>query len=78
MAEAKRNEAWSHTANLMALVANVNRNPRKRSRPYSPVEFHPFVERKKPAETKVDVKVLRDVFVGKAVDRSPEAGGKAG
>ncbi|MEZ6097172.1 MAG: hypothetical protein R3C03_23610 [Pirellulaceae bacterium] len=65
MADARRNEAWSHTANLMALVANVNRNPRRRSRPYSPIDFHPLVERKPPADTKVGVRILKDVFVRK-------------
>jgi hypothetical protein len=65
MAESRRNEAWSHTANLMALVANVNRNPRKRARPYSPLEFHPFLERKRTAYSKASIRILKDVFVRK-------------
>jgi hypothetical protein len=65
MTDARRKEQWSHTSALMALVANVNRNPRKRSRPYSPIDFHPLVERIPTKQCKVGIHVLRDVFVRK-------------
>jgi len=36
----RRREAWKHTANVMALVANCHRNP-KRLRPFSLADFLP-------------------------------------
>jgi hypothetical protein len=36
----KRREAWMHSANLMALVANCHRSP-KRIRPFHLVDFLP-------------------------------------
>ena len=40
MAEEKQKAGWWHTANLMALMANINRS--KGQRPYKPADFHPF------------------------------------
>lgn len=42
MAEARAQERWAHTASLMALVANCNRDPKKRRRPYTPDDFNPL------------------------------------
>ena len=47
----------------MALTANVHRNPKKRSRPYSPVDFHPLIERKPVVIDKTGIRVLKRVFV---------------
>lgn len=47
MAEAKAEAEWDHTASLMALIAEVNRNHEARSRPYAPAEFHPMHQRTK-------------------------------
>jgi hypothetical protein len=67
MVGARRQDQWSHTAAVMALVANVHRNPKKRARPFSPAEFHPLVERKTPPEgartVKTGVGILKRVFV---------------
>lgn len=41
MAEARQSAAWDHTAAILAMVANVNRDPRK-SRPLRPADFHPY------------------------------------
>jgi hypothetical protein len=30
MVEARRRDQWSHTATLLAMTANVHRNPKKR------------------------------------------------
>ena len=35
---------WDSLANMMAMHANLNRDPKKRSRPYTPAEFSPFDE----------------------------------
>ncbi len=63
MTDARRNDQWSHTAAVMALTANVHRNPKKRSQPYTPAEFHPLVEQKKTPTKKAGLKALKDVFV---------------
>lgn len=31
--------AWERTAALMAMIANVNRDPKKKSTPYTPQDF---------------------------------------
>jgi len=65
MVGARRQDQWSHTAAVLALTANVHRNPKKRSKPYSPAEFHPLVERKPVTITKTGIRVLKRVFVDK-------------
>ena len=44
MAEGVREEAWQHTAWLAAMIANANRDPKKRPRPFQPAEFNPLVQ----------------------------------
>ena len=39
MADFRNREDWERTANVMALIANCNRDPKKRPSPYSPGEF---------------------------------------
>lgn len=63
MAEGHVRERWNHTAQLMALTANINRDPRRKTRPYSPAEFHPLERARKAAPIPADISVLRDIFV---------------
>jgi hypothetical protein len=44
MAEARQRSAWDHTSALMALFANVHRDPRK-GRALKPSDFHPMAQR---------------------------------
>ena len=68
MAEGRVRESWDHTSVVLALVANVHRDPRRRSDPFMPAEFHPY-ERPRAAEPlKVDITVLREVFVPRPGD----------
>ena len=68
MAEGRTRESWNHTSVVLALLANVHRDPRRRSDPFMPAEFHPY-ERPRAAEPlKVDITVLRDVFVPRPGD----------
>jgi hypothetical protein len=41
MAESKGREAWNHTAAVMAMLANVHRDPKK-TRAFRPKDFHPY------------------------------------
>ena len=64
MAEAKGRESWAHTSALMALIANVNRDPKK-TRPYKPADFDPYTARDKRDEAieLTDMATLKDAFV---------------
>lgn len=42
MAHGRRREQWNHTAALMAMIAEVNRDAKKRPQPYQPADFHPM------------------------------------
>jgi len=73
MAEARTHESWSHTSALLALLANVHRDPKKH-RVYKPADFDPTHSRTGPRKTrrneglpKVGIEVLKQVFV----DRQP-------
>jgi hypothetical protein len=63
MGEACAKAEWSRTASLMALIANVNRDPSKQ-RAFEAKDFYPFEEPEpKPIPKTKDLSVLRTVFV---------------
>jgi hypothetical protein len=41
MHAARRRDQWCHTANLMALVANCHRDPKRMRRPFDLADFLP-------------------------------------
>lgn len=54
MAEGRKQHDWSIASSQMALLAEVNRNPKKRSRSFRPAEFNPMIQEKtKPAKASV-------------------------
>jgi len=46
MVEARRQESWQHTSWLAAMIANANRDPKRRPQPFMPDEFNPMVKHK--------------------------------
>jgi hypothetical protein len=67
MAEAAGRERWSRASGLMALIANVNRHP-KRTRPFAPDDFSPFAARRRSGSkgvplTKDNLYLLKQAFV---------------
>ncbi len=62
MAEARCRERWSHTAAVLALLANCHRDPRKKPTPYKPADFNPYQRRELPTH-KASIDVLKRVFV---------------
>ena len=57
MADARVEEAWNHTAAVLAMLANVNRDPR-RTPAFRPADFHPVhAARRKPP--KADITILK-------------------
>jgi len=76
MAEARRKDAWDRTSTVLALIANVNRDPKK-TRAFRPKDFNPYERRRTSGMpiTKGNISVLKKVFV-KPGRRSPAEGGK--
>lgn len=64
MAEARCRQQWAQTAGLMALLANVHRDPKKRPTPFLPDEFNPYadVKREEPV-VRVGVDFLAKTFI---------------
>lgn len=70
MAEIRQRHDWSRTSSLMALVANIHRDPRKH-RAFRPGDFDPFSASARTTQ-RVGVSVLRDVFVRDQISRRRE------
>jgi len=47
MSEAVQVDEWNRTALLAVLLANPNRDTKKRPRPYGVSDFHPYAKRTK-------------------------------
>ena len=64
MSESRVRERWTHTACLLAMLANVHRDPKK-GRLFKPSDFDPFEqERNNQSPIPVaDLSVLKSVFV---------------
>jgi hypothetical protein len=60
MSEARERHEWALASAVMALIANIHRDP-KRSRPLKPSDFDPFAQQR--PVPKVPVTVLKDVFI---------------
>jgi hypothetical protein len=46
MARARQRAEWDRAAALMTLVANANRDPKKKPSPYRIEDFHPLMDRR--------------------------------
>ena len=68
MAEGRSKDAWQHTSAILALIANVNRDPKK-TKAYKPSEFNPMLTNTDKADAVVitndNVSILRKAFTGK-------------
>ena len=66
MAEGRSREAWNHTAAVLAMLANCNRDPKK-GKALGPADFHPYAPRQRgPAirVTKENITEMRAEFIG--------------
>ncbi len=45
MAKGRAVGSWDHTSHILWMIANVNRDPKRRAHPIE--DFHPFKKRKK-------------------------------
>ena len=62
MAEGRGREAWNHTAAVMAVLANLHRDPKKHG-PYGAEDFHPYRGRSRSVPKTKDLSILKAVFV---------------
>lgn len=66
MAEGKRKDDWDHTAQLLACLCEINRDPKRRSTPFTSGTFHPFreVDRvKRRSDVKAQLSLLKAATV---------------
>lgn len=42
MTEARRKDQWDHTADLLVALSEPHRDRKRRPRPYTSEDFHPF------------------------------------
>lgn len=65
MAEARQHDLWNYASGVMALLANIHRDPKK-GRALRPQDFHPLAHartRRQQQPLKADISVLKSVFV---------------
>jgi len=62
MAEGKGRENWNHTASILALIFNVNRDSKKHHAA-RPSDFNPYALKPKPKLRGGDLRILKDIFV---------------
>jgi len=67
MAEARGRDDWAHTSAILALIANVNRDPKK-TRPFKPSDFDPYARQDRRERVIVDeesLAILREALEGR-------------
>jgi hypothetical protein len=75
MAVYRSEQQWAHTSAILAMIANVNRDP-KHTPSYKPDDFNPHARRRKRQAPlpKVGIEILKTVFV----DNRPGAMSRGG
>jgi hypothetical protein len=68
MAEAKREHDWNVASTIMALLAEMNRDRKRRRKPYRPDDFNPYADQK-PIVAKATVEQAANML-GAAYTRS--------
>lgn len=59
MAEGRDRQQWLHTASSLCLLANINRDPKLKSTPFTLDDFNPHVTAKPKKTPKHDVTILK-------------------
>ena len=64
MAESRGRDSWAHTSSVLAMIANVNRDPKK-GRVFRPDDFNPYAGGPKTSVpiTTNSIGLLKTVFV---------------
>jgi hypothetical protein len=74
MADGRLRSAWGRTSALMAMLANVNRDPKRRRKPYAASEFNPYHAGKRRPGNRVG----KDISVDRLADELVSLGRRAG
>jgi hypothetical protein len=72
MADARNRAEWGRAASLMALIANVNRDPKK-SRAFKPGDFDPFSQRRSGEAPKLKMSEVKGMLGGLMKPRRGES-----
>ena len=71
MADGRGKMEWAQTSNLMAMIVNVMRDPKK-SKAASASEFNPYQQKKHAG--KAPLSILRDIWTEKEREKRPGKG----
>ena len=71
MAEAKRQHDWNVASTIMALMAEMNRDRKKRRKPFKPDDFNPYADQK-PITARGSV-AQAAAMLGAAYTKNPQA-----
>lgn len=79
MAEGRLTHDWNRTADGLALLANIHRDPKRRHRPFGREDFHPLAHRRQsPIQARPDMTInIRDlgsILPGIRPGRPPQRG----
>jgi hypothetical protein len=61
MADARGKDNWNHTSSLLAMLFNLNRDPKKQ-RAISPEVFNPYVAHKVQKDTRLAFEFMRELW----------------
>ncbi len=80
MAEGQGREQWAHTSTVLAMIANVNRDPKK-GRALKPDDFNPYADERRSnaipvSDAKDAARVLRAAFGGRRKRKKRGKGSK--
>ncbi len=70
MAEAKRQHDWNVASAIMALMAEMNRDRKKRRKPFKPDDFNPYAQTH-PVVAKATVEQVAALLGAKYQPKSP-------
>jgi hypothetical protein len=61
MADSRGKDNWNHTSSLLAMLFNINRDPKKQ-RAVSPEVFNPYVNHKPKKDTRMAFDFMRELW----------------
>jgi len=66
MGEGHQRQAWEHTAAIISIIANANRDPKEAPHPFKPDDFNPYYAEETSAQDEVfrlPLSFLKPLFV---------------
>jgi len=51
MADGRQRDAWNRTSHVLWILAEINRDPAKRARPFEPQTFNPYADEDRPPDS---------------------------